>query len=95
MARKMDPVTQGVAWMLVSAGTTMLARRALDTAFTRGWRAVTRREPPGRPGRHAGWPEVLVWTATTAAAVAVVELLAREGTARGWKRATGYHPPGW
>ncbi|MBV9773359.1 MAG: DUF4235 domain-containing protein [Gemmatimonadetes bacterium] len=91
---KMNPVTHGVAWVLVSTGTTLLARKALDSALSSGWRAVTRKDPPHRTGKHASWPEVLAWAATTAAAAAVVELLVHEGVARGWKSATGHNPPG-
>ncbi len=93
---KKDPLTRRAGWLLLSAGSTLLATALLDRALQTGWRAATRREPPRNPGKEASWGQALAWTAGTAAAAAVLELLVREGAERGWKSLTGHRPPkGW
>jgi hypothetical protein len=43
--------------------------------------------------RKSGWTEALAWTAASALAVGLTQLLAKRGAAIGWEYATGKHPP--
>ena len=85
--------TERVTWMAVSGGAALLAAAVAKRALRRGWKAARGRELPKRAGKDVGWAEMILVTAATAAVVAVVELLAREGAARGWKRVTGSDVP--
>ncbi|HEX7239776.1 MAG TPA: DUF4235 domain-containing protein [Longimicrobiaceae bacterium] len=92
--KKTRPRTRSAAWLAVSGGAALLASTAAERALRTGWRAVRGVDPPHRPGKHVGWAQAIAWTAATAALVAVVELLAREGAERGWEKLTGHRISG-
>ncbi len=87
-------MNQKTTWMVVGAGSAMLAASAVQSVLDAGWRAVTDDEPPADPmARGVSWRDALIWAAASAAAVAVAQMLARRGAAAGWKVATGGGPP--
>ncbi|HEX6575847.1 MAG TPA: DUF4235 domain-containing protein [Gemmatimonadaceae bacterium] len=86
---------QKVAWMVVGAGAAMLASHFVEKSLAAGWKAVTSKSPPSKPEspRKTGWSEALLWTAASALAVGLSQVLAKRGAALGWEYATGSHPP--
>ena len=77
-------------WLLVGAGTAMVAGRLMDRGLAKGWRAWKDEEPPSFD-RGDSWSKALAWTALSAAAIGTVELAARRGADLGLKRLTGKH----
>lgn len=79
-------------WLLVGAGTAMVAGRLMDRGLETGWRAWKDEEPPSFK-RGDSWSKALAWTALSAAAIATAELVARRGADLGLKQLTGKRPP--
>jgi hypothetical protein len=79
-------------WLLVGAGTAMVAGRLMDRGLERGWRSWKDEEPPSFK-RGDSWSKALAWTALSAAAVATAELVARRSADLGLKRLTGKRAP--
>jgi hypothetical protein len=73
----------------------MVASSVVERSLAAGWKHVTSKSPPVRPElpRKSGWTEALAWTAASALAVGLTQLLAKRGAAIGWEYATGKHPP--
>ena len=81
-------------WLLIGAGTAMVAGRLMDRGLEKGWRAWKDDDPPSFK-RGDSWSKALAWTALSAAAVATAELVARRSADLGLKRLTGKRaPPG-
>ena len=90
----MKRVTRKATWMIVGAGSSLLAASIVDGSLDAGWRAVTSRKPPAKPeSLKTGWSEALVWTAVSALLVGLAQMSARRGAAVGWKQVTGRKPP--
>lgn len=90
MAR-LSPETK---WMLVAAGSAMLAGVATRKLLEAGWQKTTNKEPPDVPEiSGAPWSEALTWTAATSLLIGLSRLFARQGIAAGWRRMTGHRPP--
>ncbi|HEY6088188.1 MAG TPA: DUF4235 domain-containing protein [Gemmatimonadaceae bacterium] len=79
-------------WLLVGAGTAMIAGRLMDRGLDKGWRAWKDDDPPSFQ-RGDSWSKALAWTALSAAAVATAELVARRGAHLGLRQLTGKRPP--
>lgn len=87
-------ISKKAMWMLVGAGSAMVASTAVERALDAGWRAVRDDDPPRDPSMPGfSWPVALMWTVASATAVGVAQLAARRGAAGGWKKATGRKPP--
>ena len=79
-------------WLLVGAGTAMVAGRLMDRGLEKGYRAWKDEEPPSF-NRGDSWSKALAWTALSAAAVATAELVARRSADLGLKRLSGKRAP--
>ncbi len=79
-------------WLLVGAGTAMVAGRLMDRGLDKGWRAWKDEEPPSFT-RGDSWSKALAWTALSAAAVATAELVARRSAHVGLRQLTGKRAP--
>lgn len=83
-----------VLWRLVGAGSALLAGQVIRYGMQRGYKAARGSSPPTTP-----WPKgtrlrsALLWTAVSAVAISVSEVLAEQAAGAGWKRVTGKHPP--
>ena len=87
-------ISKKAMWMLVGAGSAMVASTAVEHALDAGWRAARDDDPPRDPSMPGfSWPVALMWTVASATAVGVAQLAARRGAAGGWKKATGRKPP--
>lgn len=83
-----------MTWMIVGAGAALLASTLVDKSMSAGWRAVTKDDPPKKPeSLKTGLTEALAWTAASAVAVGVSQILAKRGAAIGWRAYTGKLPP--
>lgn len=81
-------------WMLLSGLTGAAAARLAEYAVTTGWRLSTRADPPGDLGDDdVDWKSAVAWTLAAGSAVALSELVARQGLQAVWRRATGHKPP--
>jgi hypothetical protein len=90
----MKHITRRATWMIVGAGSSLLAASIVDSSLDAGWRAVTSKMPPEKPDSlKTGWSEALVWTAVSALLVGLAQMSAKRGAAIGWKQATGRTPP--
>ncbi len=80
--------------MIVSGLVGAAAARAAEYAMTAGWRVAARSDPPEDPSEDdVDWKSAVVWTVAAASAVALTELVAKQGAEVVWKRATGRRPP--
>jgi hypothetical protein len=85
---------QKLLWILVGAGAAMVASNVVERSLTAGWKAITSDDPPSKPeSPDTGWGEALMWTAASALAIGLSQVLARRGAAVGWQYATGKTPP--
>ena len=81
-------------WMLLSGLTGAAAARLAEYAITTGWKLTARSDPPEDPiEEDVDWKSAIVWTVATASAVALSELVARQGAQAAWRRVTGRKPP--
>ena len=81
-------------WMLLSALTGAAAARLAEYAVNTGWRLTARTDPPDDPADDdVDWKSAVIWTVSAASAVALSELVARQGLQAVWRRATGQKPP--
>ena len=73
----------------------MLASTVVERSLGAGWKAVTSKKPPSKPEspHKSGWSEAMVWTAASALAIGLSQVLAKRGAAVGWEYATGKQPP--
>jgi hypothetical protein len=88
--RKVD--SRKATWLLVGAGTAMVAGRLMDRGLEKGWRAWKDDDPPSF-NRGDSWTKALAWTALSAAAVATAELVARRSADLGLRQLTGKRAP--
>ena len=80
--------------MVVGAGAAMLASMIIERSMSAGWRAATSKAPPAKPeSLDTSWGDALLWTAASAIAVGIGQVLARRGAAVGWQHYTGKLPP--
>jgi hypothetical protein len=85
---------QKVMWILVGAGAAMIASNLVERSLSAGWRAITSNDPPSKPeSPKTAWNEALAWTAASALAIGLSQVLAKRGAAMGWEYATGKTPP--
>ena len=82
-------------WMLLSGLTGAAAARLAEYAIDTGWRLVARSDPPEDPMNDddVDWKSAIAWTVATASAVALAELVSRQGARAAWRRVTGRKPP--
>ncbi len=81
------------SWLLVAAGSAILAGMLAQRGLESGYRAVYDDDPPEDPWRADSWKSALAWAAISATVVAAVQLTARHGARIGWQRVTGHRPP--
>jgi hypothetical protein len=96
MKKKLQRQTsRKVTWMIVGAGSAMVASTLVEKSLAAGWKAVPSKNPPSKPEspRKSGWNEAIAWTAGSALFVGLSQVLAKRGAALGWEYATGKHPP--
>jgi hypothetical protein len=85
---------QRATWMLVGAGSAMVAGAVMSGLIEGGWRAIRDEEPPIDPeAPTTNWGKAVAWSAITGLLVSVAQLAARRTAAAGWKRVTGRKPP--
>ena len=90
----MKALSRRHTWMLVGAGSTMLASAAVSGALEGGWRALREEEPPiDADARDTTLGKALVWAVVSGALVSLTQVLARRVAAHGWKSVTGKSPP--
>ncbi|MBA2707903.1 MAG: DUF4235 domain-containing protein [Gemmatimonadaceae bacterium] len=90
----MNRTTRKAAWMIVGAASAMLAKALIERGMETGWRAFTDDDAPDEPeSPDTSWKDALLWTAASALAVGVGQLVAKRGAAIGWEHATGKEPP--
>jgi hypothetical protein len=90
----MNSLARKATWMIVGAGSSLVAASIVERSLDAGWRAVTSRKPPEKPeSLKTSWSDALVWTAVSALLVGLAQMSARRGAAVGWKQATGRKPP--
>ncbi|MBP7148662.1 MAG: DUF4235 domain-containing protein [Acidobacteria bacterium] len=91
----MAQTLQNWSWKLGAALATLGAVYTAKKLVNSVWRAGARREPPENVDnpRQTRWGEAVLWTAASAATIAVAGLLARRGLAEGWQSVTGELPP--
>ena len=83
-----------VLWRLVGAGSAFIGGQLVKTGLERGYKAARGASPPRQPwNKGTGLHSALLWTAATAVAVSVSEILFEQAARKGWKRATGKRPP--
>jgi len=81
-------------WMLLSGLTGAAAARLAEYVITTGWRLTARTDPPEDPADDSvDWKSAVAWTVSAASAVALTELVARQGARAAWRRATARKPP--
>jgi hypothetical protein len=86
--------TQRATWMLVGAGSAMVAGAAMSGLIEGGWRAIRHEEPPIDPeAPTTSFGTAIAWTALTGLLVSVAQLAARRAASAGWTRVTGRKPP--
>jgi hypothetical protein len=74
-------------YLVLTAGAAFLAERVTRVAATAGWRLLYGEDPPRNPARlDVTWPQAITWTAVTGLTMTMAGMLARRGTAVGWKR---------
>lgn len=94
MRSLLEDWTTDKAWTLLAAGTAAAAAAAVRIGLRGSWRLVRREDPPlSLESTGARWQEALVWAGVSGLAAGCVRVLAREGAARAWYRATGRRPP--
>ncbi len=73
----------------------MLASTLMERSLAAGWKAATSGNPPLTPElpRKTGWNEALLWTAASAVAIGLSQMVAKRGAALGWEYTTGNRPP--
>ena len=79
-------------WMLMSALAGAGAARVAEYAISAGWRLGVGSDPPEDPD-DVSWGTAIAWTVVAASAVALSELLAKEGAEIAWRRLTGRRVP--
>lgn len=84
---------QKQSWLLVAAGSALVAGMIAQRGLESGWRAVYDDDPPQDPWRADSWSSALVWAGLSAVIIAAAQLTARHGAQVGWKRVTGKLPP--
>ena len=86
--------SQRATWMLVGAGSAMVAGAAMSGIIEGVWRLVEEEEPPIDPDASTtSWGKAIAWTMITGVLVSVAQLAARRGAAVGWEHFTGQRPP--
>jgi hypothetical protein len=92
--RRSQSTEDRFVWMLIAAGSAMVAAMVIDRGLTAGWRAATSEDPPENPSSpDTSWGDALLWTAGSALAVGLGQVLARRGAAAGWEHYKGKLPP--
>lgn len=83
-----------ILWRIVGAGSALLAAQLVRTVLDRGYESVRGSEPPAKPWmKGTRMRNALLWTATTAVAISVAEILAEYAASTAWKKQTGRRPP--
>ena len=83
-----------ILWRLAGGASALIAGQIVKALMERGYKAARGSSPPKEPWRKGtGLQSALMWTATTAVAISVTEILAEQAASKGWKRATGKQPP--
>jgi hypothetical protein len=76
-------------YLLLTTVAAFLAERLTRTAASAGWRRFYGEDPPRNPERlDVTWGQALTWTALTGLSMTLAGLLARRGTAIGWRHFT-------
>lgn len=84
-----------VVWKVVSMGSALMAARLTRSALDKAWSGARGGEPPRNPAAPGvAWKEAIVWSVASGTAMALSRMLATQGAATVWKKATGSLPPG-
>jgi hypothetical protein len=83
-----------ILWRVVGAGSALLAAQVVRTLLDRGYESVRGSSPPTKPWmKGTRMRNAILWTATTAVAISVAEILAEYAASNAWKKKTGKRPP--
>jgi hypothetical protein len=83
-----------LVWRFVGAGSALIAAQVVRAALDRGYEAARGSEPPQKPWMKGNrLRNTLLWTATTAIAISMAEVLAEYGASQAWRKKTGKLPP--
>jgi hypothetical protein len=87
-------VQRKVLWRLVGAGSALIAGQVIKYGMQKGYKVARGASPPTTPWRKGtGLRSALMWTAVSAVAISLGEVLAEQAAGAGWKRVTGKQPP--
>ena len=87
-------IQRKVMWRIVGAGSALLAGQVIRFGLDRGYKAARGSAPPTPPWRKdTRLQSALLWTAVSAVAISLAEVLAEQAAGAGWKRVTGRQPP--
>ena len=87
-------VQRRILWRLVGAGSALLAGQAMKFGLRKGYKTARGSLPPTTPGQKGtSLQSALMWTAFSAVAISLSEVLAEQAAAKGWRKATGKQPP--
>lgn len=87
---KIKPISKQTTFAAVGAGTAMITGRVVQGVLDSGYRRVSgRKKIPDPTSRQTPWMTAILWTAATAALVAVAQLAATRGIEAGWDKKKG------
>ena len=77
---KKNPLSKQTTFAAVGAGSAMLTGRLVQSMLDKGYRRYSHREKvPDPMSRDTPWMQAILWTAATAAIVAVAQMSATRG----------------
>ena len=83
-----------ILWRIVGAGSALVAAQLVQAALNSGYEAVRGSKPPRKPWRRGtALSTALLWTASTAMAISIAEVLTEYAASQAWRRRTGKLPP--
>ena len=86
-------VKRKVMWRIVGAGSALLAGQAIKLGMEQGYKATRGSVPPRPWQKGTRLRSALMWTAVSAVAISLSEVLAEHAAGISWKRVTGKQPP--
>lgn len=87
-------VQRKLLWQIVGAGSALVAAQLVRTALDKGYETARGSEPPHKPWMKGNrLRNTLLWTATTAIAISMAEVLAEYAASQAWRKKTGKLPP--
>lgn len=82
-----------ILWRVVGAGSALLAGQLVRIGLEQGYKAARGSAPPAPYRKGTRMRSALLWTAVTAIAISLTEIMAEQVAGKGWKRVTGKQPP--